>query len=139
MENLEQKFLEAIKQESRSAKGYTLDLVDRTFVPRQASVLSDCLVFKFVVPVSGLSVQFRLSIDSGALISLWIDSKSGENLCFEGYLLRHKLGDLKRQLFDHRRDIPFVVHLIFELFNGEMNEIITGKRWEDIPYDWTNY
>jgi len=68
-----------------------------------------------------------------------ICNTNGDGFHLDEYLKKHKMEDMNDKLFVSRRDLRRSSDHIIDIFNGILNEIITGKRWEDIPRDWMGY
>jgi hypothetical protein len=139
MEDLEIKFFAAMKINLGFANGYNLDFV-------KTSLSSSCegdppkyLNVKYVIPSSKIGLNFSLSLSSGELLNAHIENNNGDTFCLDEYLRRHGMTTLADKLFDISEDLETSLKLIFEIFNNELNDIITGKKWENIPFDWTGY
>jgi hypothetical protein len=139
MEDLEKVFLEAVRAGSRSAKGYSLDFVNQSLVSVIEGEPPDVLRIDYVIPESNVGLQFSMAKSIGSFLGLRFSNKNGEFFSLAEYLTKHKKDDILDFLFKHRRDLPTVLKKIILLFNTDLNDIITGKRWEDVPRDWMGY
>ena len=137
--DLEKRFFEAVRNALRSAHGYTLSFVKRSIESINAGEPARIVLLEYVIPTSNVKLQFSLSTTSGALLIVHVYGPNGQFFSLNEYLSKYKRNEVLESLFDHRCDLSAVMNTIIALFNVEMNEIITGKRWEEIPRDWMGY
>jgi hypothetical protein len=139
MKELENVFFEAIKSLSGIEKGYKLKFVYKSFDSTTENEPPDILKLDYSISSSKVTLRFTLSASPEALLNVCFNNESDGFFYLSEYLTFHKMLAIKSQLFSCRRDITASLHLIFELFNNELNDIIIGKKWEDIPRDWMGY
>ena len=139
MESVEKNFIEALTFESGSMQGYSLDFVKRSIVPAYEGELPNILRLEYIIPTSKIGLQFSLAISTGALLNVRIYNSSGQSFSLDDYLTKHKKTAIIEKLFADRRDLTKSLNQIIAIFNGDMKGIVTGKQWEEIPFDWMGY
>jgi hypothetical protein len=139
MEDLTTRFFEAFKSQSGVMKGYSLKFVEKSLSAPGEGEPNEFMDLDYAIQDSKIRLQFSLSLSDGTFLNVHIINENGSSISLDDYLTRHKMTEEKRKLFDISDDLQESLRLIFELFNNELNDIILGKRWEDIPFDWTSY
>ena len=116
---------------------------------RQTSQLvADFQIFGYHNKVTGMSLMVsffpRWEAQSSNIFPILTDS-SGRKLQIEDYLKKHERFDLIAQLTrgaacaDVRDFLRTAYGALKTTFTTELKEIISGKQWEVIPFDWQGY
>lgn len=76
------------------------------------------------------------------MFSVIIQNKEGHYFLLSDYLTKHKLESEKCSFVLRDEETKFEVfvdnflELLNKLLKSELNQIITGKVWEEVPFDW---
>jgi hypothetical protein len=117
---------------------------------QHSKLLPDYNLFTFVNPATGRTIEISHvpSFDSrGRTFVFTIGDGSGKSFALATYLRAHGRDDLVRTL-ENASNIPDfdaaleeVIRTLQHIVDGDphLAEIIDGKTWEDVPFDWMGY
>lgn len=111
-------------------------------------LVGDSAVFQFSDIGNGITVELGFLPclrDRKASFSVFIVNARGQSLNVREYLRTHDRHDLLNQFTDQGQAVAldtFVTNflrLIDSLFSTELKDILSGTRWEAVPFDWKGY
>jgi hypothetical protein len=115
---------------------------------QSSKVAGDSIVFTFVNDKAGMRITITYfppyKQQQRDFVILVHDGK-GENFSLGDYLQTHKRDDVQLLLKAENRNPDFRVYWedffrkLDRLFNADLNDIVEGRRWENIPIDWGDY
>jgi hypothetical protein len=131
---LEQKFLQLITP--LPAEFQTAGLVLREQVNK-----NDALGFStwFIFQNTSSQVVLTIVVSPFGVDIVSIDGGKGRHFLLDDYLQYHGREAEKKTLFTLSRDLDAFLEYLRKIIANEWLDIIQGKRWEDIPFDWMGY
>ncbi len=140
MEAAEHKFITMIRSSKAKMNGYSLNFVKEYDSQTNSEQPADIHRLEFEVPTSRIKVVFSFKIENNHLLTVFIKNENDSFTEYD-YVQKYKMKDIEDKIYAAHSNGDWALGLeyILELFNGPLNEVITGKRWEHIPFDWTDY
>jgi len=114
----------------------------------KSKVLHDAYVFTFLNKKVNRTLDFSIrntASSNDSFLSVYIFNEKNESLSIEDYLSKHKLYQ-ERDYFrlstypgDSSEKVTRFFGFIISIITNNIREIITGEKWENIPFDWHGY
>lgn len=130
-------FIDKVRSLTPNMSGYTLEYEGFRDVATYIGAPNNIRKIDYNIATSKVKVEFSFSLESRALVNVSIFKTSDTFFTVDEFLDFSKMKETKLRIFHEK--FPKKLESIIELFNGPMNDIITGKRWENILHDWTSY
>jgi hypothetical protein len=109
------------------------------FLAKRESSIStgDFALFVFNNPVARTSL--KISLDETGILNVHVSKEGQQTFTLDSYLTHHNRNDEYRMEFILSSDpAKFLVYLK-TIIATEWLDILQGKRWENIPFDWTDF